>query len=145
MRAPPSAQLLMTNPFTRTEGQILFPCCQAGVVLEGLSSCDKLKLTDREPHVYRMMMQDVAGDDSGLSLARRLGATCFLRWIMSVIPDAVIQACYQNATKNRALENMVSSIILNVNQSAVIEKDDDSRQSLENHANIAVAMTYIVP
>ena len=139
MRAPSFAQLLMTNPFTRTEGQIL--CCQAGVALEGLTSCDKLKLTDKGPLVYRLMMQDVAGDDSGLNLARRLGSTCFLRWIMSVIPDAVIQACYQNATKNRALENMVSSIILNVNQSAVIEKDDDSRQSLENHAKIDVVMT----
>ena len=47
-----------------------------------------------------------------------------------MIPDAVIQACYQRATKSRALENRVSSVILTVNQNAAIEKDDDSRQFL---------------
>ena len=55
---------------------------------------------------------------------------------MSVIPEAVIQACYQKATKKRALENRASSIILNVYQNAWVVKDDDSRQSLENHGKI---------
>ena len=55
---------------------------------------------------------------------------------MSVISDSVIQACYQKVAKRRALENRASSIILNVYQNARIEKDDDSGQSLENHANI---------
>ena len=53
---------------------------------------------------------------------------------MSVIPDAWIQTCYQRATRNRVLEKRVSSIILNVFQNAGIEKDDDSRQSVVNHA-----------
>ena len=44
-----------------------------------------------------------------------------------MIPDAVIQACYQRDTK---------IIILDVNQNAGTEKDDDSRQSPENHTNI---------
>ena len=43
-------------------------------------------------------------------------------------------ACYQKATKNRALENRVSSINLNVYQNAGMEKDDDSRQSPGNLA-----------
>ena len=55
---------------------------------------------------------------------------------MSVIPDAVIQACYQKATQNRALENRISTIFLNVYQNAGIERVDDSEQYLENHANI---------
>ena len=41
--------------------------------------------------ISRLMMQYVTRDDSGVSLAIRKDATCFLRWIMSVIPDAVIQ------------------------------------------------------
>ena len=76
-------------------------------------------------------MQYVARDDSGLCLTRRKDANCFMRCIMSVMPDAVIQACYQKATKNPAMENRVSSIILNVEQSAGIEKADESRQSRE--------------
>ena len=55
---------------------------------------------------------------------------------MSVILDAVIQTCYERATKNRALENRVSSIILKVKQNAGTEKEDDSRQSLENHVKV---------
>ena len=102
MRAPSSAKPLLANPFTWTESQLLFTWCLAGVALEDLTLCDKLKLSDKGIYVYRMMMQHVARDDSGLSLARWLNATCFLRWIMSVISDAVIQACYKKATQNRA-------------------------------------------
>ena len=83
-----------------------------------------------------MLTQQAARDNSGLSLARRKDATCFLRWIMSVIPDATIQACYQNAEGSTALEKRVSSVILNVYQSTEIEKEDGSRQSLENHAKL---------
>ena len=46
------------------------------------------------------------------------------------------QAGYQRAKKNRALENKVSSITLNVYHYAGIEEDDDFRRSLENHAII---------
>ena len=63
-----------------------------------------MTLGDKGLHVYRMMMQHIAQDNSGLSLARRKDATCFLRWIMSVIPDATIQACYQSATESKAIE-----------------------------------------
>ena len=56
---------------------------------------------------------------------------------MSVIPDASIQVCHQKATKNEALEKKVLSVILNVYQSTGIEKDDDSRKTLENHWKIA--------
>ena len=53
---------------------------------------------------------------------------------MSVIPDATNYGCHQNATGGGALENKVSSVILNQYQSTGIEKDDDSRHSLEKHA-----------
>ena len=89
LRAASSAKLLMTNPFTRKEGQLLLTCC----LPEVLTSCDKLNLGNKCLHVYRMMLQYVTRDDSGLSLARRKDATYLLRWIMSVIPDAVKQAC----------------------------------------------------
>ena len=92
--------------------------------MEDLKSCDKLKLGDNCLHITQLMMQHVARDDSGLSPPRRKDAACFLRWIMSVIPDAVIRACYRKPTKIRALENRVSSIILNVYQNAGIEKGD---------------------
>ena len=101
MRTPLSAKPLMLNPLTRTEGQLLFTRCLLGVALEDLTSCDKLKLGDKGLHVYQMMMQNVSRDNSGLSLARRKNSTFFLRWIMSVIPDPVIQACYQKATKKK--------------------------------------------
>ena len=50
---------------------------------------------------------------------------------MSVIRDSMIKTCYQRATKNRALESRDSSVIL-----IVYQKDNNSRQSLENHAKI---------
>ena len=78
-----------------------------------------------------MMTQYVAGHNPGLSLARMKDAAGFLRWIISVI-----QGCYQKATKNRKLENRVSSIVLNVYQKAEIEEDDYSWQSFQNHAQI---------
>ena len=142
LRAPSSAKPLMTNPFARTEGQLLFTWCLAGVSLEDLTWCNKLKLGDKGLHVYRMMTQYVARDDSGLNLVRMKDATCFLRRIISLMPDAAIQARYQKATKNRKLENRVSIIILNVYQNAGIEKDDYSRQSLENHAKIDETRTF---
>ena len=113
-RTPSSAQPLMANPFTRTGVQLLFTWCLAWVALEDLFSSIKLKQGDRGIHVYRMLMQYDARHDSRLSLARRKDATCFLRLIMSLIPNAAIQACYQKAAKNRALENRVWSINLNV-------------------------------
>ena len=122
--------------FIRTEGQLLFTWCLPGVALEDVTSCEKLKLGKKGPNVYRMLMQYVARDDIELSFAMRKDATCFLRWIMSVIPDVVIQVCYRKLSKNRALESRVSSVILNVHQNAGIEKDEDTRQSLENHAKI---------
>ena len=113
------------TPDGELEGQLLFEWCLAGVQLEELTSCNKMKMVYKGLHVYQMMMQYVARDDSGLSLARRKNATCFLRWIMSVISDGVIQSCYQRPTKNRALEKRVSSIVLNVYKNAGVEKDDD--------------------
>ena len=134
MRAPSADQPLMANPFSRTEDQLFFMGCLAGDALDGLTSSDKLKLGEKGLHVYRMLIQHVARDDSGLSLMRRKNATSFLKWFMSVISDVVIQVCYQKAAKSRALENKASSIILSVYQNGGIEKDDGSRQSLEIYA-----------
>ena len=58
---------------------------------------------------------------------------CFLKWIMSVIPDTTVQACSQKVTGNKAVERRVSTVILNRYQSTGIAKGDGSRQSLENH------------
>ena len=126
----------MVNPFTRTEGRLLFLRCLAADALDDLTSSDKLKLGDKGLHVDRMLIQHVARDDSGLSLMRRKDATSFLKRFMSVISDAVIQVCYQKAAKRRQFENRVWSIILSVFQNDGIEKDDDSRQSLEKYAKI---------
>ena len=38
IRAHSSAQILMANPFTRTDGQLVFSCCLAVVELEDLTS-----------------------------------------------------------------------------------------------------------
>ena len=81
-------------------------------------------------------MQHVARDNSGLSLARRRDATCFLRWIMSVMTDSTILACQQRATGSKAMERRVSAVVLNVYQSTGIEKEDGSRQSLEIHRKL---------
>ena len=82
MRAPSSAKHLLANFFVRTAGQLMFMWSLAEVALEALTSYDKLKLGDKGLHVYRMLTQHIARDNSGLSLARRKNATCFLRWIM---------------------------------------------------------------
>ena len=95
----------------------MFTWSLAGVALEAFTSYDKLKLDDKGLRVYLMLMQHFARDNSGFSLARRKDATVFLRWIMSVIPDAAIQACYQSATGSKALEKRLSNVILNVYQS----------------------------
>ena len=55
---------------------------------------------------------------------------------MSLIPDATIQACYQSAMGGKALEKRFWSIILNVYQCTRIEKEDGSRQFVENHAKL---------
>ena len=55
---------------------------------------------------------------------------------MSVTTDATIQVCHQNATRSKALEKRVPSVTLNVYQSTAIEKNDDSRQPIENHAKL---------
>ena len=69
-----------------------------------------------------MLVQHIARDNSGLSLARRKDATCFLRWIMSVIIDTTVQMCHQKAMGSKTMEKRVSSVILNVYQSIGIEK-----------------------
>ena len=97
MRAASSAKPLMANPFTRTEGRLLFTWCLAGVALEDLTSRDNLKLGDKGLHVHRMIVHHVARDNAGLSLARRKDATFFLRWVISVTPDELKQACYQKS------------------------------------------------
>ena len=63
-------------------------------------------------------------------------ATCFLRWIMSMMSDSTILACHQRASGSKTVEKRVSTIILNVYQSTGIEKEDGSRLSLENHRKL---------
>ena len=74
-----------------------------------------------------MLVQHIARDNSGLSLARRKDATYFLRWIMSVMTNIIVQACHQKAMGSKTMERRVSTITLNVYQSTGIEKEDDSR------------------
>ena len=137
MRAPYSAKTLLASPFFFVEqGQLMFTWRLAVVALEAMTLYDKLKLGGKGRQVYRMLTQHITRDSSGLSLARRKDVTCFLRWIMSMIPDATIQACYQSAAGGNALEKRVSSVILNMYQSTGIEKEDGWKQSLENHAKL---------
>ena len=136
MRTSSSASPLMANPFIRTAGQLMFAWSLLGIELETLTSYDKLKLGGKNPEVYRMLMQHVARDNSGLSLARRKDATCFLRWTMSMMTDSTILACHQRAIGSKTLERRVSTVILNVYQSTGIEKEDGSRQSLESHRKL---------
>ena len=67
------------------------------MALEALTSHDKLKLGDKGLRVYQMLVQHIARDNSGLSLARRKDDTCFFRWIMSVITDTTVLVCNQKA------------------------------------------------
>ena len=76
-----------------------------GIELETLTSYDRLKLGSKKLDVYQALMQHVARDNSGLSLARRKDATCFLRWIMSMVSDSTIMACHQRASGGKTMEN----------------------------------------
>ena len=87
-----------------------------GIELETLTSYDRLKLGSKKLDVYQALMQHVARDISGLSLARRKDATCFLRWIMSMMSDSTILVCHQRASGSKTMEKRVSTIILNVYQ-----------------------------
>ena len=136
MRKPSSALPLMANPFVRTAGQLIFAWSLVGIELEMLTSPDKLKIGGKKVEVYQMLVQHIARDNSGLSLARRKDATCFLRWIMFVMTDSIIQACQQKAMGSKTMERRISTVILNVYQSFRIEKEDGSRQSLENHGKL---------
>ena len=107
-----------------------------GIELEVLTSHDKLKLDNKSLEVYQMLVQHIARDHFGLSLARRKDATCFRRWIMSVMTNSTVQVCHHKAMGSKNMERRVSAVILNVYQSTGIEKEDDSRQSLENHGKI---------
>ena len=133
MRTPSSALPLMANPFVRTAGQLMFAWSLVGIELEALSSHDKLKQGGKNLEVHQMLMQHVDRDISGLSLARRKDATCFLRWIMSEMTNNTIEVCQQKAIGSKTMERRISTVILNVYQSTGIEKEDSSRQSLENH------------
>ena len=136
MRTPSSAITLMANPFVRTAGQLMFAWSLVGIELEVLTSQDKLKLGNKSLEVYQMLVQHVARDNSGLSLARRKDTTCFLRWIMSVMTNSTVQACHQKAMGSKTMGRRVSTVILEVYQSTGIEKEDDSRQSLVNHRKL---------
>ena len=83
-----------------------------------------------------MLVQDIARDNSRLSLSRRKDATCFLSWIMSVITDSTVQMCHQKATGSKTMERRNSAVILNVHQSTGIEKEESSRQCLESHPKL---------
>ena len=97
MRTPSSAVPLMANRFVRTAGQLTFAWSLVGIELEVLTSHDKLKLGNKSLEIYQMLLHHIARDNSGLSLARRKDATCFLRWIMSVMTNSTVQACHQKA------------------------------------------------
>ena len=136
MRTSSSASPLMANPFIRTAGQLMFAWSLVGIELETVTLYDKLKLGGKNLEVYHALMQHVARDNSGLSLARSKDATCFLRWIMSMMTDSTILACHQRAIGSKTVERRVSAVILNVYQSTGIENEDGSRQSLESHRKL---------
>ena len=125
MRTSSSASPLMANPFVRTAGQLMFAWSLVGVELETLTSHDTLKLGGKSLEIYQTLMQHIARDNSGLSLARRKDAICFLRWTMSMMTDSTILACQQRAIGSKAVERRISAVIL-----------DGSRQSLESHRKL---------
>ena len=94
-------------------------------VREILRTLDQASLENASP------IQHVARDNSGLSLARRKDATCFLRWIMSVMTNSTVQVCHQKAMGSKTMERRVSTVILNVYQSTGIEKEAIPRESWE--------------
>ena len=53
-----------------------------------------------------------------------------------MMTNSTVQACHQKAMGSKTMERRVSTVILNVYQSTGIEKEDDSRQSLENHGKL---------
>ena len=110
MRTPSSALPLMANPFVRTAGQLMFAWSLVEIELEVLTSCDKLKLGNKNLEVYQMLEQNVN--------------------------NSTVQACHQRAMGSKTIERRVSTVILNLYQSTGIEKEDDSRQSLENHRKL---------
>ena len=55
---------------------------------------------------------------------------------MSVKTNSTVQACHQKALRRKTMARRVSTIILNVYQCTGTEKEDDSRQSLENHGKL---------
>ena len=136
MRTPSSALPLVANPFGRTAGQLTSAWSLVGIELEVLTSHDKLKLGNKSLEIYQMPVQHIARDNSGLTIARRRDATCFLRWIMSVMTNSTVQACHQKAMGSKTMERRVSTVILKVYQSTGIKKEDDSRQSLENDGKL---------
>ena len=75
MRTPSSALPLMTNPFVRTARQLTFAWTLVGIELEVMTSHDKLKWGNKSLEGYQMLVQHIARDNSGLSLARRKNAT----------------------------------------------------------------------
>ena len=113
----------------------MFAWSLVGVELEVLTSHDKLKLGNKSLQVYHSGLR-AGHHNSGLSLARRKDATCFLRWIMSVITDSTVQICHQKAMGIKTMERRISTVILNVYQSTGIEKEDGSRQPLESHGKL---------
>ena len=114
----------------------MFAWSQVGIELGTLISYDRLKLGGKKLEVYQVLMQHVARDNSGLSLARRKDATCFLSWRMSLMTDSTILACHQRASGSKTVERRVSTVILNVYHSTGIEKEDGSRLSLESHRKL---------
>ena len=80
---------------------------ESGVALEVLTSHDKLKLGKKSLQVYHMLVQHVARGNSGFSLARRKDATCFLRWIMSMMTDNAVQVCHQKAMGSKTMERRI--------------------------------------
>ena len=50
--------------------------------------------------------------------------------------DSTIQACQQRAIGSKKMERRISAVILNVYQSTGIEREDGSRQSLEDHRKL---------
>ena len=77
------------------------------IELEMLTSHDNLRLGGKNLEIYQIVTQHVARDNLGLSLARRKDATCFLRWIMSVMTDKTIQACQQRAIESKTMERRI--------------------------------------
>ena len=53
-----------------------------------------------------------------------------------MMTNSTVQVCHQKAMGSKTMERRVSTVILNVYQSTGIEKEDDSRQSLENHGKL---------